>query len=255
MNILQSSLRTGLRWASISALAFGLPLATSLHAQNSSYNNNYNYSTARKPKYTGKSWTDHVVVEGGGGGTVAEGSTQNLSNPGFNALLGAGLKFNNRLSLLGEWNFNDMGVPHTIANSVAKVPGGNEHVWTATLDPKFNFIRAGRFDGYAIGGGGFSRVLTSFTAPVIVPCGYGYGYGYGFGYGYGGGCVGNVTVSHHSSNQATMNIGAGGEFRFSPYSRFKLFVEARYLKVMTPKNSLPPGYNASFVPMTIGIRW
>jgi len=253
MKTLQSSLRAGLKWVGITTLAFGLPLTMALHAQDSTYNNNYNYSNAKKPKYTGKSWTDHLVVEGGGGGTTAAGSTQNLSNPGFNVLLGAGYKFNNRLSLLGEWNFNDMGVPHNVANAIAKVPGGNEHIWTAGLDPKYNFIRHGRFDGYAIGGGGFARVLTSFTAPVIVPCGY--GYGYGFGYGYGGGCAGNVTVSHRSSNQAELNIGAGGEFRFSPYSRFKLFVEARYLKVMTPKTNLPPGYNATFVPATIGIRW
>jgi hypothetical protein len=254
MKNLQSIKRSAIKLAGVTTLAFGLPLmTTALHAQTSSYDNNYNYNNARKPKYTGKSWTDHLVLEGGGGGTAPAGSTQNLSNAGFNFLLGTGYKFNNRLSLLAEWNFNDMGVPHTIANTVAKVPGGNEHVWTAGLDPKYNFIRHGRFDGYAIGGGGFSRVLTSFTAPVLVPCGY--GYGYGFGYGYGGGCVGNVTVSHHSSNQAELNIGAGGEFRFSPYSRFKLFVEARYLKVMTPKNSLPPGQNATFVPATIGIRW
>ncbi|MHB8303113.1 MAG: hypothetical protein ACYDC6_09810 [Acidobacteriaceae bacterium] len=251
MKTLYSTLRTTLRWAGTASLALGLPLTVALHAQSSSNSNyNYNYNAQKKPRYTGKSWTDHLVVEGGGGVTAPAGSTQKQANTGFNILAGAGFKFNNRLSLLAEWNFNDLGVPHSLANSIAQVPGGNEHVWTVGLDPKYNFIRHGRFDGYAIGGGGFSRVLTSFTAPVAVPCGYGYGYGYG----YGGVCVGNVTVSHHSSNQASMNVGAGAEFRFSAYSRFKLFTEARYLKVFTPQG-LPPGYDATFVPVTIGIRW
>jgi opacity protein-like surface antigen len=254
MKILKPSLRRGLKWAGITALAFGLPLTAAMQAQDSSNNNyNYNYNNAKKPRYSGKSWTDSLVLEGGGGGTTGVQNTQNLVNPGFNVLLGAGYKFNDRLSLIGEWNFNDLGVPHSLANAVAQVPGGNEHLWTATLNPKFNVIRKGRFDGYAIGGGGFSRSLVSFTRPVLVPCGYGYGYGYGFGYG--GACAGNVTVSHHSSNQAALDLGGGAEFRFSPYSRYKLFIEARYLKAMTPKSNLPPGYDASVVPATIGIRW
>lgn len=254
MKSISCTLRTAIRGFGYAALIAGLPMTAALHAQDStsSSSSSYNYNNQKAPRYKGTSWTDHLVLEGGGGVTAPAGYTQKEANTGWNILLGGGVKFNNRLSLLAEWNFNDMGVPHTLAQSQAKVPNGNEHIWTVTLDPKFNFIRKGRFDGYAIGGGGFSRSLTSFTAPVLVPCGYGYGFGYG--YGYGGACAGSVTVSHASSNQATMNIGGGGEFRFSPYSRYKLFVEARYLKVFTP-NNLPPGKNAGLVPVTIGIRW
>ena len=210
---------------------------------------------ASSPRYKGEGWAHHFVFEGGGGGSVAVGSTQNLANPGWNVLLGTGFRFNNRLSLLAEWNFNDMGVPHSVATAVAQVPGGNEHIWTVDLNPKFNLIRTGRFNGYVIGGGGFSRALVNYTYPVVVPCGYGYGYGfYGYGYGYGG-CTGNVTVAHTSSNQGNFDIGMGGEWRISPYSRGKIFLEARYLEAYTPKNGLPPGYNATIVPITIGFRW
>ena len=232
---------------------------------NPQYNGPYTYNQNQRevtppqpltpPHYKGEGWGKHFVFEGGGGGSVAVGDTQNLANPGWNVLLGTGFRFNSRLSLLAEWNFNDMGVPHSVAAAVAQVPGGNEHIWTADLNPKFDVIRTQRFDGYVIGGGGFSRVLVNYTYPVTVPCGYGYGYGYyGYGYGYGG-CTGNVTVAHTSSNQANFDAGLGGEWRVSPYSRGKIFLEARYLEAYTPKNGLPPGYNATIVPITIGFRW
>lgn len=241
-------MRSALRWAGYTTLAMGLPLTASLHAQNAQ--NSYNYNAQKAPRYTGKSWTDHLVVEGGGGVTAPAAGTQKYANTGFNFLLGVGYRVNKRLSFLAEWQFNRMGVPNTLAYTTAQVPNGNEHLWTVGIDPKYDYVRGGRFDGYVLGGGGFSRALTSFTAPVPVPCGYGYGYGYGFG----GVCAGSVTVSQHSSNQATLNIGTGGEFRFSPYHRYKLFVEARYVKMFTP-SGLPPGPNAMLVPVTIGVRW
>jgi opacity protein-like surface antigen len=249
MNILHKTLRTALKGAGFVILAAALPVAGILHAQTDS-----TYNNPRTPRYKGTSWTDHVVLEGGGGGTAPVGSTTNFANAGFNVLLGTGFRFNNRLSTLAEWNFNRLTVPHDLAAAKAQTPDGNEHIWSATLNPKFDYARNGRFDGYILGGGGFSRALISFTQPIAVPCGYGYGYGYGFGYGYGA-CAGSVTVSHHSSNQGMLDAGTGVEFRFSPYNRTKLFLEARYQKYYTPKSSLPPGYDATLIPVTVGIRW
>ena len=276
MDTFQEIMRIATKGSGYLALACGLLLTAGLRAQtyssstvsytpqynsqpNRQYNGPYTYNQNQSqrevtpPHYRGEGWAHHFVFEGGGGGSVAVGSTQNLANPGWNVLLGTGFRFNSRLSLLAEWNFNDMGVPHSVATAVAQVPGGNEHIWTADLNPKFNLFRTPRFDGYVIGGGGFSRVLVNYTYPVLVPCGYGYGYGY-YGYGYGA-CTGNVTVAHTSSNQANFDVGVGGEWRVSPYSRGKIFLEARYLKAYTPKNGLPPGYNATIVPITIGFRW
>jgi len=270
MMMLTNNLRTAFKRAGHLSLVCGFLLTSGLFAQNysSSSNNQYNgqynngvaykngqynnqngpYNNQRTPRYTGNSWADHFVLEGGGGGTAAAGGTQDYANPGFNVLLGAGLRFNNRLSLLAEWNFNRMGVPHSLASVVAGVPDGNEHIWTVDLNPKFNVIRMGRTDMYVIGGGGFSRALTNFTYPIYVPC-----FGYGYGYGYG--CTGDVTVARTSSNQANVDIGIGGEWRVSPYERGSIFVEARYLKLFSPNNGLPPGYNAALVPVTVGYRW
>ena len=203
----------------------------------------------------------HLTFEGGGGVTAPVSSTQNYANTGGNVLLGGGYRLNKRFSILAEWEFNRMGVPSDLAytQSNGQTASGNEHIWTVGLDPKFNYIVRSRINGYVLGGGGFSRQLTSFTAGVLLPCGYSGYSGYsgfsGYGGGFGGACVGSVNVSHESSNQGTLNVGTGMEWRFSPYGRSKLFLEARYVKIYTPNHGIPPGYYAQFVPVTIGYRW
>ncbi len=258
----KTAFRKTLRYVGYVALACGLPITVGLQAQsyssstvsynsqnNYQYNNPYNqnhYSPPPTPRYTRESWTNHWIIEGGGGVTPAGGDTQNYANVGWNILLGTGYKFNDRLSLLAEWNFNRMGVPHSLAYASAQTPYGNEHIWTTDLNPKFDFIQHGRTDAYVIGGGGFSRALTSFTFPVYVPCYYFYYYG---------GCVGDVTVAQTSTNQGNLDIGLGGEWRVSPYDRGKIFLEARYVKLLSPNSSLPPGGGAVLVPVTFGYRW
>ncbi|MEO6829856.1 MAG: hypothetical protein ABI164_08580 [Acidobacteriaceae bacterium] len=268
MNITKSTLRTALKRAGFLALALPLTLTlpnAPLYAQSSSstYNSgpgyNSQYGTAngpygnapnnnrRTPRYTGHSWTDHLVLEGGAGVTAPAGDTQNYANTGFNILAGAGIKFNDRLSVLAEWNFNRLNVPSGLANVAAGTPDGNEHIWTLDLNPKFNFIHTDRGNGYVIGGGGFSRALTNFTVPVVFYC-----YDYYFGpYP----CSGTVTVAHTSSNQGNIDIGVGGEWRLSPYERGKIFIEARWERLFSPDNGLPPGPNANLIPVTIGYRW
>lgn len=238
-------------------LVLALAATVCLNAQNtsssSSYNSNYipnsnqTYNNQRTPRYTGHSWTDRFVLEGGGGVTPPVGNTQNFANTGWNALLGGGLKFNNRLSLLAEWNFNWLGMPRSLAQAQG-TPDGNEHLWTIDLNPKFNVIHSGRMEGYVIGGGGFSRALINYTAPVVFYC---------FDYYFGPfPCSGSVTVARTSSNQGNWDIGGGSEWRVSPYERGSLFLEARYERLMTPnRGPLPPGPNASYIPVTFGYRW
>lgn len=235
---------TSTTWKALLGLACLLPMATALHAQT--------------PKYKGlnSGVMGHITFEGGAGVVTPLSKSQNYLDTGWNALAGVGYRYNQRLSLLAEWQFNRFGVPSNIAQNQAQVPGGNEHLWTVGIDPEFIYVKGSRFDGYVLGGGGFSRSLTSFTAPVAVPCGgYGYGYGYGGYGGYGGVCGGSVTVAHYSSNQGSLNAGSGVEFRFSPYERYKLFLEGRYVKVYNQRKGVPPGYYASYLPITIGLRW
>ena len=71
----------------------------------------------------------------------------------------------------------------------------------------------------------------------MFPCYYFYYYG---------GCVGDVTVAQTSTNQGNLDIGLGGEWRVSPYDRGKIFLEARYVKLLSPNSSLPPGGGAGW---------
>ena len=259
MSIAKTIFSTTLKRAACLALACGFPLAVGLQAQTYSsstvsYNlqNNYppnpqyNSSPSQKnPRYTGEGWQKHWTFEGGAGVTAPADGTQDFANTGWNILLGGGYQFDHRFSLLAEWNFNRMGVPHSLALAHAQVPDGNEHIWTVDLNPKFNFFQHDRLDVYVIGGGGFSRALTSFTFPVYIPCGW---------YYYGG-CVGDVTVAQTSTNQGNMDIGFGGEWRLSPYEKGQIFLEGRYLRLFSPTSNLPPGGGAGLVPITFGYRW
>src|SRR6185437_15092631 len=115
MSILSNTLCTALKRTGFLVIACGLLLTTVAYAQSSSssynpqygnspYYNNQTYNNHKTPRYTGTSALDHWEFEGGGGVTPAAGSTQNYANVGWNILLGGGYKFNDRLSLLAEWN-------------------------------------------------------------------------------------------------------------------------------------------------------
>lgn len=220
--------------------------------------------TNTKLKYTGSDTgvMSHITFEGGGGFTPAAGGTANNVNVGWNILLGTGYMLNKRFGVLAEWNFNRNAIPQKILNTIppSSLPpgytladvGGNYHFWTATLDPIYNYWMGSKWGGYLVGGGGFSRKLVSFTVPV---CGYGYGYGFGYGFGgYGFPVCGNTPYAHFSSNQAVADLGTGFTYRFSPYGRTKLFVEARFDKLYTSQGQIP-GRDAQLVPVVIGIRW
>ena len=68
----------------------------------------------------------------------------------------------------------------------------------------------------------------------------------------------NVPVAHYSSNQGGLNIGGGATWKaFGEDSNGKLFVEARYVRVNSPKTNVfgTPDGVLGFVPITFGFRW
>lgn len=202
---------------------------------------------AQSPRYTGANTglTSHLTFEGGGGFTIPAGSDSKNINVGYNILLGGGYMLNKRFGALAEWNFNRHAIPNAVLQE-AQEPGGNYHFWTASIDPIYNYWIGNKWGGYGIGGGGFSRKLVSFTQPFTT-CYPSY-----FG------CYpvyGNVVVYHYSSNQAMVDIGSGVTFRFSPYNRTKLFMEARVVKLFTSSATQLPGKNVLLVPVTFGVRW
>ena len=173
--------------------------------------------------------------------------------------LGGGINFSKRFALLAEYQFIDDKLPGAlIAETGAN--GGHAHIWSLTLDPVVSLFPKSSNDVYVTGGGGFYRKVTSFTDPEQTEyCDYYYGY-------CGVGTV-NAVVGHFSSNQGGFNIGAGYQHRMGGMyqdSKMKVFVEARYLDVLTPAviGITPNGLGVTTVaagtkviPVSVGIRW
>ena len=84
---------------------------------------------------------------------------------GFNLNAGAGINFTPQFGIIGEFGFNNLGLSD-IALAAANVPGGSTRVYSLTANPIFRFNPRGRFDVYAIGGGGWYRRTVEFTEPA-----------------------------------------------------------------------------------------
>ncbi len=175
---------------------------------------------------------------------------------GGNLNVGAGLRFNQRLSGLIEYQFIHDKLPGELIGQVGAT-GGYANIWSFTVAPVVDLFPKSANDIYITGGGGFYRKVTSFTDPQLSQFCYYYYCGVG---------VVNVVVGHFSSNQGGWNIGAGYQRRLGGMyndSRMKLFAEARYLDVLTPATSIAPnglgvaavGANTKLVPVTFGVRW
>jgi hypothetical protein len=186
----------------------------------------------------------HIAIEGGGGFNRPLGYTRSFATWGGNVELGAGWEFSKWFSTLAEWQFFDNKIPGAYLANV-QVPGGHIHTWGLTLEPTFALPITSTIGGYVIGGGGFYRRVTTFTVPEDEDEGF-------FEVAV------NVPVAHYSSNQGGLNLGAGVTWKaFGEDSRGKLFAEARYVWVNSPKTNvfdIPDG-TESFLPITVGLRW
>ena len=168
---------------------------------------------------------------------------------------GAGLNFSKYLAGLIEYQFIDDKLPgYLIAETGAN--GGYTHIWSFTFNPVIDLTPKSANGVYIVGGGGFYRKVTSFTDPEETEFCYYF-------------CeVGTVpaVVGHFSSNQGGFSIGAGFEHRIGTAfgaGNTKIFVEARYLDVLSPAlTSNPNGLGTTavaadtkMIPVTFGVRF
>lgn len=225
----------------------GLPL--SFHAQDSGQNSGgYGQGGYKQyPRY-GQPGFHHLAIEAGAGFSSPIGNTTRTQTTGYNVRLGGGWNFTKNFGVLAEYEFHRTGIPNAIL-AASGAPDGNVHLWGLTLDPVFYYKTTGAWGGYVTGGGGFYRKLTTFTQPVYL------GIGCDF-YGYCYPQYANVTLSHFSSNQGGANIGLGFTHNVSDQGA-KIFAEARYLFVNSPKPSATQfgSGTVSMIPVTFGIRF
>jgi hypothetical protein len=205
------------------------------------------YPAQRYNQNTDDSLLSHLSIEAGGGFNRPVGYTRTFATWGGNIALGAGWKFTRWFSTLAEWQYLSDKIPGNYLAQVG-VPGGHIHVWGLTLEPTYTYQTSGKLGGYAFGGGGFYRRVTTFTVPQLEEQCYYFCYQQNV----------NVPVAHYSSNQGGWNAGGGVTYKIlGQDSNAKLYVEARYLRVNSPSSNVFETKDGQFsaVPISLGFRW
>ncbi len=209
----------------------------------------------------------------GGFTTFFTGSGQNFGTNtyGGNVLGGAGWAFTKRFSLLGEVQWNTSKIPGRTLSAIYNATdaqsgtfssagitsiGGNVHTLSVTAEPVFYYYNSDKhsYAGYLIGGGGYYHKSTNFTAPVPEEDYFGDVF------------YTNQTFNTYTDNALGANIGTGVSFKpFGEYSRAKIFLEARYTFVDTPRETAAENANPNsttyhtgteeLIPVTIGLRF
>ncbi|MGB8478471.1 MAG: hypothetical protein WCE63_06475 [Acidobacteriaceae bacterium] len=229
--------------------AVGLFEATAMMAQQSSSSTVQASTPAPVATVPLSKW----FVEGGAGVSfgpgLANGQVYDTSPTAFG---GAGYRLTRRIEIPGEISFYRSGFPSWVAQTIQQ-PGGHYNILTYSVDPTFYFLRGQRYGFFALGGGGYSHVATTFDKPIgsTINCSLYSGLGYANLTNF---CNGTITGSSYSSNQGMYDFGIGMEGRLYPNRRFIVFGQGRYIRMMTPANQLP-GPDFSLVSLTTGVRW
>ena len=201
------------------------------------------------PSYNSNSGTwSHIAFVGGVGATAPIGNdTNGYETWGYNFDVGGGWNFSKNFGVLFEYIFNKNKIPGaTIAEVGAQ--GGNINSHLFLFDPVYYFALHNSLGAYVTGGAGFSRKVTNFTdLEETEECYYFCYYG-----------AASETVANFSSTQGAFDIGLGGYWKaFGRDSNAKLFAEARYVWVDSPKPT--PTTNGEgtegLIPVTFGIRF
>jgi len=178
----------------------------------------------------------------GGGFTQPVGNTGRNLDMGWNVLAGAGVNFSSHVGAMVNVGYNSFGINSATLNSIG-VPGGDVHIFSATLDPVVHLNPHGRADFYLTGGGGLFRWYQEFTQPsvAVVP-----GFNPFFGF-YSAAVPTNQILASYSVNKPGVDVGAG--VAFGGRGRGKFFAEARYEHVYMTNS------HADYLPVTFGFRW
>lgn len=179
----------------------------------------------------------------GAGFTMPVYSAGSQLDTGWNAQAQAGVNFfGARLGLVGEFDFNDMGINSTTLSAVG-FPGGNTYIYSFSGEPVIRFHPNSRFSPYLIGGPGVYHRDVDFTVPGVAT---GFGIDPFFGI-YPVGISTNIVVQHYATTKLGVNGGLGFNYRLGS-GHAKFFAEARYTQMYTQ-------HTMAYIPVTFGFRW
>jgi hypothetical protein len=185
------------------------------------------------PKYT---------FFGGGGFGLPVGGTHNYLTTGWGIQVGGGRNFNKKFGVALQFDYDHFGFQSgtlsNLLNNVYDPPpisatdqngnslsqlGGSTHIWSFTLDPKYNITQGDNWGTYVVGGVGFYHKVADFTTPGLAEeCSIYYGC---FEYN------ANQTIDSYVSNAPGFSGGVGVTYKFSRFTSERFFAEARYVYI------------------------
>jgi hypothetical protein len=192
-----------------------------------------------------------LALEFGGGfnAPIGNATSSDEGGPfitwGGNVTAGAGVHLSQHISLLGEFQFIDNKLPGAfIAEAGAGATNGNTHIISITAAPVIDLFPKSTNSVYLTGGGGYYHKSTNFSIDVC--CDF---YGYPVA----------INTNSFSSDQPGGSFGVGFTRRLGGTyndSTMKLFGEARYLYINTPRVGEINGLGRTeLIPVTVGVRW
>jgi hypothetical protein len=182
-----------------------------------------------------------VAFSAGAGFTTPVTAAGNNLDTGWNVRAGIGMYFTRQVGVNLDFGYDSMGVTTSVLNNLG-YGGGNDDVFSVTLNPIVHLNSHGPVGVYVTGGGGFYHDYQNFTQPAVVT---GFGFNPFFGvYPYAG--TANVVVSSYSVNKPGIDAGMGIEFGHKWGGKF--FAEARWNRIFIGD------YKMDFVPVTFGFR-
>lgn len=208
----------------------------------------YGGNRQKYPQYPGyESKTNKIAFIGGAGFTAPIGNTTHgYETWGYNFTVGGGWNFSKKVGALFEYQFNKNKIPGSTIASVG-AQGGNINTHLFLFDGVY-YVSRRTSGAYVTGGAGFSRKVTNFTDLAQTSVCYFFCYY----------VTEPVTVANFSSVQAAADLGLGLYWKaFGQDSNGKLFIEARYVFVDSPKATKTTSGEGTeeIIPVTVGIRF
>lgn len=184
------------------------------------------------------------TFDAGAGFTTPVSDAGSNLDTGWNVQGGAGVNFTPYIGAKIQVDYNSLGINSaTLAN--IGVPGGNVHIFSATVDPIIHLTpRSSKLGLYLVGGGGLYHWNQQFTAPSIATV---TGFNPFFGF-FPVSVPTTQILSSYSINKPGVNGGLGIEF--GTRNRGKFFAEARWDRIFLGNSQY-----ADYVPVSFGFRY
>jgi opacity protein-like surface antigen len=182
--------------------------------------------------------------QAGVGATPLVGQLSSDLSTGWHVSAGGGVKVGSQFATTLDYNYHDFGASH-FAFDQFPIPDVKTHMWSLTVNPRFQIPTGSRISPYVVGGVGYYRRTVEVTTPSLLQ-------------GLPLAPILNVllpfvpSLSLGSVNQSGIggSLGGGFDIKFkNEDSSPRFFTEARY--EYADIGSSP----TRMVPVTAGIRW